>query len=291
VSTNVGIAEVAEARGLHATRRAWPPVVVMVAIGFMLLLVVFALFGSLIEPHEPGEQHLLVGVSGPSSTYLFGTDDIGRDILSRMIAGTWSSLSGPLVLALGQVTLGGGLGLLAGYVGGWVDVVIARWVDVMWSLPGLLVTLIVIGTVGGGYWGAVLSLIVLTASYDTRMFRAAALEQRGLPYIEAARTLGLPRRRIMVRHVGPNILPLFITNFFLDFASALTALAGLAYLGFGLAPGSPNWGTMIAENRLILFDNPFGSLLPTVMVILVAVSMNEIGNWLFALMTERGKSR
>jgi peptide/nickel transport system permease protein len=291
VSGVTSIAEVSEARGLRLSRRKRPPVAVMIAMGFMFVVVVFALFGSLIGPMDPGEEHLAVGVSGPSSTYLFGTDEIGRDVLSRVIAGTWTSLSGPLVLAAGQLALGGALGVLAGYVGGWVDVLVARWVDVMWSLPGLMVTLIVIGTIGGGYWGAVLALIILNASNDTRMFRAAALEQRGLPYIEAARTLGLPRRRIMLRHVGPNILPLFITNFFLNLAGGLTAMAGLAYLGFGLAPGSPNWGTMIDENRLILFENPFGSLLPTLMVILVAVSMNEIGNWLYATMAERGKSR
>jgi peptide/nickel transport system permease protein len=289
--SGVGIAEVSEARSMRTARRARPPVPVMLAMAFMLLVVAFALFGSLIEPKDPAEQHLLVGVTGPSSTYLFGTDEIGRDVLSRMIAGTWSSLSGPFVLAIGQLAIGGGLGILAGYVGGWVDVLIARWVDVMWSLPGLLVTLILIGTVGGGYWGAVGALIILNSSNDTRLFRAAALEQRGLPYVEAARTLGLPRRRIMVRHVGPNVLPLFVTNFFLDFASGLTAMAGLAYLGFGLAPGSPNWGTMIEENRLILFDNAFGSLLPTAMVVLVAVSMNELGNWLYTTMAERGKSR
>lgn len=289
--TGVGIAEVAEPGVRPARRRERPPVFVMGAMGFMLVVLILALVPDLIAPMDPDEEHLLVGVTGPDGTYLFGTDDIGRDVLSRVIAGTWSSLSGPVVLASGQLAIGGGLGILAGYVGGWVGAVIARWVDIMWSLPGLLVTLIVIGTVGGGYWGAVLALIILSAPNDTRMFRAAALEQRGLPYIEAARTLGLPRRRIMVRHVGPNILPLFVTNFFLNLASALTAMAGLAYLGFGLAPGSPNWGTMIAENRLILFDNPAASLLPTAMVVMVAISMNEIGNWLYDRLAERGKSR
>jgi peptide/nickel transport system permease protein len=289
--SGVSIAEVSEARGLRATRRARPPVAVIIAMGLMLVVIVFALLGSLVEPMDPAQQHLTVGVTGPSSSYLFGTDEIGRDILSRTIAGTWSSLSGPLVLAFGQLAIGGGLGILAGYVGGWVDVLVARWVDLMWSLPGLLVTLIVIGTVGGGYWGAVGALIILNSANDVRIFRAAALEQRGLPYIEAARTLGLPRRRIMARHVGPNVLPLFVTNFFLDLANGLTAMAGLAYLGFALAPGSPNWGTMIEENRTILFDNPFGSLLPTAMVVVVAVSMNEIGNWLYTRLAERGRSR
>lgn len=289
--TGVTIAEVNEARGLRLRRRNLPPVTVLIAIAFMFVVVIWAVFSGLITPHDPSQEHLSVGVSGPSSTYWFGTDEIGRDIFSRTIAGTWSSLSGPFVLTVGQLAIGAGLGMLAGYVGGWVDMVIARWIDVMWSLPGLLATIIVIGIIGGGYWGAVLALIILNCPNDTRMFRGAALEQRGLPYIEAARTLGLPRRRIMARHVGPNIMPLIITNFFLDLAGGLTAMAGLAYLGFGLAPGAPNWGTMIEENRLIMFDNPLASLFPAFMVVLVAISMNEIGNWLYTMMSERGKSR
>jgi peptide/nickel transport system permease protein len=289
--TGVTIAEVTEARRLRLPRRNLPPVTVLIGMALMAIVVIWAIFGSLITPHDPGQEHLSVGVSSPSGTYWLGTDEIGRDIFSRTIAGTWSSLSGPLVLTVGQLAIGGFLGMLAGYVGGWVDMVIARWIDVMWSLPGLLATIIVLGIIGGGYWGAVLALIILNCPNDTRMFRAAALEQRGLPYIEAARTLGLPRRRIMIRHVGPNVMPLFVTNFFLDLAAGLTAMAGLAYLGFGLAPGLPNWGTMINENRLILFDNPLASLFPAIMVVIVAISMNEIGNWLYTTMAERGKSR
>jgi peptide/nickel transport system permease protein len=282
---------VASGRGLRFARRSWPPVSVMIALGITAVVVICALFGQWIAPMGPDEQHLAVGATGPSSTYLFGTDEIGRDILSRTIAGTWSSVSGPFVLALGQLAIGGAMGMLAGYVGGPVEALINRWVDLMWALPGLLVTIILIGIVGGGYWGAVGALIILNAPNDTRMFRAATLEQRGLPYIEAARTLGLRRSRIVTRHVGPNILPLFVTTFCLDFALALTSLAGLAFLGFGIAPGEANWGTMIEENRLIIFTNPWASLVPAAMVILTAASMDLIGNWLFSRMTERGKSR
>jgi peptide/nickel transport system permease protein len=282
---------VAEGPRLRFARGAWPPVSVMIGMGIIGVVVICALFGQWIAPMGADEQHLSVGATGPSSTYIFGTDEIGRDILSRTIVGTWSSVSGPFVLAFGQLAIGGAMGMLAGYVGGPVEAVINRWVDLMWALPGLLVTIILIGIVGGGYWGAVGALIILSAPNDTRMFRAATLEQRGLPYIEAARTLGLRRRRIVTRHVGPNILPLFVTTFCLDFAVALTSLAGLAFLGFGIAPGAANWGTMIEENRLIIFTNPAASLVPAAMVVLTAASMDLIGNWLFSIMTERGKSR
>lgn len=274
-----------------AKRHLRPPFFVALTFLFMAMIVVWAIFGALVAPHDPNQQDLVLSLSSPSGAHLAGTDDIGRDILSRAIAGTWTSVSGPFVLALGQVFIGGAMGLLAGYVGGWVDVVIARWVDLMWSLPGLLVTIMVIGIVGGGYWAAVGVLIVLNGPNDIRMFRAAALEQRGLPYIEAARTLGLTRRRIMSRHVTPNIMPIIVTTFCLDFAGALGALAGLAYLGFGIAPGTPDWGTMIGENRTILFENPAACLLPTALVALTAISMNTIGNWLYDAMSSRGRSR
>jgi peptide/nickel transport system permease protein len=283
---------VGDRRRLATLRREnRPPLMVIVALGFMALVIAAAVAGQLIAPHDPELTHLRLGLSAPSREYLFGTDQIGRDIFSRVIVGTWSTVSGPLVMAFGMVVLGGGLGIVAGYVGGWVDVVIGRYVDLMWSLPGLLVTIIIIGIVGGGYWGAVAVLIFLNATNDVRMFRAAALEQRGLPYVEAARMLGLGRRRIMARHIGPNVMPLLVTSFCLDFASSLTAMAGLAFLGFGLAPGQANWGTMVEEYRLFIFDNPWGSLLPTAMVVATAISMDLIGNWLYNRFTEKGASR
>jgi peptide/nickel transport system permease protein len=272
-------------------RRERPPIPVMFAMLFTALLVICAILGGIVAPHDPDVEDLATGVTGIGGAHWFGTDDIGRDILSRAIAGTWSSVSGPLVLASGQLLIGGALGMTAGYLGGWVDTAIARYVDLMWALPGLLVTIMVIGIVGGGYWGAVGALIALNAANDIRLFRAAALEQRGLPYVEAARTLGLPRRRIVARHLTPNIMPLFVTSFMLDFAGALTAMAGLAFLGFGLAPGTANWGTMIGENRDILLTNPSACLLPTALVVLTAISMDLLGNWLYARMAERGKSR
>jgi peptide/nickel transport system permease protein len=282
---------VAGPRRLRFARRAWPPVTVCIAFAVMFVVVVCALFGDLIAPLDPNAQNLALSVTGPSSAHPAGTDEIGRDILSRTIAGTWSSVSGPLVIAIGQLLIGAAIGMLAGYVGGPIEALVNRWVDLMWALPGLLVTIIVIGIIGGGYWGAVGALIILNAPNDTRMFRAATLEQRGLPYIEAARTLGLRRRRIVMRHVGPNIFPLLVTTFCLDFAVSLQVLAGLAFLGFGIAPGEANWGTMIEENRLIIFDNPAASLLPAAMVVLTAVSMDLIGNWLYGRMTSRGSSR
>jgi peptide/nickel transport system permease protein len=160
-----------------------------------------------------------------------------------------------------------------------------RWVDFMIALPGILVAIVVVGVVGGGYWTAVVVLTVLFTAPDTRIVRSAVLEQRPLPYIDAARTLGISKRRILFVHILPNVLPIIFAYVLLDFAFALINLSGLSFLGLGVQPGTPDWGRMLFENRNILFSNPVALLLPATMIILTAVSMNMIGDWLFERLT------
>ena len=202
-------------------------------------------------------------------------------MLSRVIHGAWTALVGPIVIAAGAFAIATLLGLLSGYLGGLVDSAIMRWVDFMFALPGPLVAIVVVGVVGGGYWTAVLVLIILFTAPDTRIVRSAVLEQRPLPYIDAARALGVSKTRILFVHILPNVLPIILAYVVLDFAFALVNLAGLSFLGLGVEPGTPDWGRMLFENRNILFSNPVALLLPAAMIILTAVSMNLIGDWLF----------
>jgi peptide/nickel transport system permease protein len=252
----------------------------------MAVVIVCAIFRSSIAPDSPFTQRLDVGDKPPSAEFVAGTDLLGRDVLSRVIHGARTALVGPIVVAAGAFSIATLLGLLAGYLGGWVDTVIMRWVDFMLALPGVLVAIVVVGVVGGGYWTAVFVLIVLFTAPDTRIVRSAVLEQRPLPYIDAARSLGISKRRILFIHILPNILPLVLAYVALDFAFALVNLAGLSFLGLGVEPGTPDWGRMLFENRNILFSNPVGLLLPAGMIILTAVSMNLIGDWLFERLTK-----
>jgi peptide/nickel transport system permease protein len=187
--------------------------------------------------------------------------------------------------------IGNAIGLVAGYRGGFADTVVMRTVDLMYALPALLVAIVVGGVLGGGYWVAIAILIVLFSPYDARLVRGATLEQRGLPYVEAARALGLPPRRIMFRHIWPNLLPLVVANTFLNFAFALVTLAGLSFIGIGVDPGTPDWGRMLAESRTLLFDNPWAALAPGAMLVVTAVSMNLVGDWLYERLSDRGRSR
>jgi peptide/nickel transport system permease protein len=258
----------------------------LLCFALMAIVILCALFRSSIAPDSPFTQRLDVGDKPPSAEFVAGTDLLGRDVLSRTIHGARTALVGPIVVAAGAFAIATLLGLLAGYLGGWVDTVIMRWVDFMLALPGILVAIVVVGVIGGGYWTAVTVLIILFTAPDTRIVRSAVLEQRPLPYIDAARSLGISKRRILFIHILPNILPLVLAYVALDFAFALVNLAGLSFLGLGVEPGTPDWGRMLFENRNILFTNPLGLLLPAGMIILTAVSMNLIGDWLFERLTK-----
>ena len=277
--------EVARPKGV-APRTAIPAAIV-IAFVIVAIVVICAFFGGSIAPDSPFAQRLQVGDVPPSAEFLAGTDLLGRDVLSRVIHGAWTALVGPVVIAAGAFSIATVLGLLSGYLGGAVDSAVMRWVDFMLALPGPLVAIVVVGVVGGGYWTAVTVLVILFTAPDTRIVRSAVLEQRPRPYIDAARALGVSKTRILFIHILPNVLPIILAYVVLDFAFALVNLAGLSFLGLGVEPGTPDWGRMLFENRTILFTNPVALLLPATMVILTAVSMNLIGDWLFARFTRQ----
>jgi len=210
-------------------RRGFSPAV---GIAFVVLaaVVICAAFGQWIAPHDPNEQDLLFSLTGPSREHLLGTDDLGRDIASRTIVGARTAVVGPLLIALGAMLIGSVLGLLAGYLGGFSDSAISRWVDLVYAMPALLVAIVVVGVLGGGYFLAIALLVILFSPIDTRIVRGATLDQRSRPYVEAARMLGLSNRRIMVGHIWPNVLPLALANAFLTFAFSIVALASLSFL-------------------------------------------------------------
>ena len=184
-------------------------------------------------------------------------------------------------VSVGAFAIATVLGRASGYLGGAVDAGVMRWADLMLALPGLLIAIVVVGVFGGGFWVAVLVLILLFAAPDTRIVRSAVLEQRPLPYIEAARTLGVSKPRVMFGHILPNILPIIFAYVVLDFAFALVALAGLSFLGLGVEPGAADWGRMLSENRSLLFSNPWAAVVPAVLIILTAAAMNLVGDWMY----------
>lgn len=276
------------ARRKPRPRPGWIITLSLVVIGIVLLL---ACFPTLFAPMDPDAQDLALGLSTPSSDHWFGTDQLGRDVFSRVIAGTRSAVVGPLVIALGCMLIGNLLGVYSGYRGGRRDTVIMRWVDLMFALPGTLVIIVVAGTVGGGYWFSVLLLIVLSCPFDTRIIRGATLEQVPRPYVEAAKSIGLSDRRIMAFHVWPNVAPVAVANTCLMFAGSLVALAGLSFLGLAVPAGTADWGLMVAEGRSLLFVNPVSVLAPATMIVLTATAVSLVGDWTLERFSNRGATR
>ena len=271
-------------------RRGFSPAV-GVAFVVLAVVVICAAFGQWIAPHDPNEQDLLFSLTGPSREHLLGTDDLGRDIASRTIVGARTAVVGPLLIAFGAMLIGSILGLLAGYLGGFSDSAISRWVDLIYAMPALLVAIVVVGVLGGGYFLAVGLLVVLFSPIDTRIVRGATLDQRSRPYVEAARMLGLSNRRIMVGHIWPNVLPLALANAFLTFAFSIVALASLSFLGLGVGPGTADWGRMLSDSRTLLFDVPAAAVAPGIAIVVTAASVNVIGDWLYERLSDRGRAR
>jgi peptide/nickel transport system permease protein len=257
----------------------------------VLAVAALAAVGSAVAPVDPNAQSLLNALAGPSRAHWLGTDQLGRDVLSRTIVGARTAVVGPAIVAVGSFALGSAGGVSAGYLGGWLDTVLMRWADVMLALPVLLVAIVVVGILGGGYGFAVAVLTVFYTPHAVRIARAATLEQRVLPYVEAARTLGLSRTRIMLRHIWPNTWPLLVANALLDFALALVGLAGLSFLGLGVGPKTPDWGRMVGDGRAHLVDNPLEIVVPGVMLVLTALSVNLVGDWLHERAAAQGRAR
>lgn len=282
--------DVASFGQLRPSRRRHPLLIVL-SFAILGIVVLLAALGPWITPQDPSAQDLSKSLLGPSPEHWLGTDALGRDILSRLIIGTRSAVVGPLVVAAVAMLLGNLLGLIAGYRGGITDSLLMRWVDLMIAVPSLLIIIVVAGTLGGGYWLAVLVLAVLAVPFDARVMRGATLEQVPRPYVEAAKALGVSDRRIMVHHIWPNVAATAVANSVLVFAGALIGLAGLSFLGLGASPGTPDWGLMLAESLNLVFSNPVAAIAPGIAVVLTATSINLIGDWAYEQMSSRGASR
>ncbi|MEV0680606.1 ABC transporter permease [Actinosynnema sp. NPDC050436] len=253
------------------------------------LVVIAALGGDWLAPYDPGAQDLANTAMPPSGAHWLGTDDLGRDVLSRLVSGARIALLGPAVVAIGVAVLATVIGLLAGYRGGWVDSAIMRGVDLVYAVPPLLVAIVVVGVFGGGYPLAIGVLIALSVPADVRMVRSAVLAQRNLAYVESARTVGVGRGRILFTHLLPNVLPTVVANLLLTFVSALVGLAALAFLGLGVGTGAPDWGRMLAENKGMLDLNPAAMAAPAVLITVVAASVTLIGDRVYDRMAARGR--
>jgi ABC-type dipeptide/oligopeptide/nickel transport system permease subunit len=239
-----------------------------------------ALLAPWLAPHDPGAMQLGRNLRPPSWTHPFGTDSLGRDVLSQVIHGARISLTIGCV-SVGLAMLGGvPLGTLAGYAGGWPDRVIMRVVDVLVSFPTLLLAIIVITVFGPGLYHAMLAIGVAQVPLYARLMRGTVLKVKTLDYVLAARASGAGPARILWRHVLPNCLPPLLVQSTLFFATAILSAAYLGFLGLGAPPPTPEWGTMLSKARDFLRVAPHVSIFPGLTIMVTVLGLNLLGDGL-----------
>lgn len=244
----------------------------------VLALLLVAMLAPVISPYDPTSAIMRDAFQEPSSAHLFGTDKLGRDCFSRVIYGARASLSGVLLLVLSVFTVGTSLGVLSGYFGGKVDMVIMRISDMMISFPGMILAIAVAGILGGSLVNAVLALTVVSWTKYARLARSMVLKIKNRDFVEAAIVNGGTPKHILWVHILPNILPLMVITAAADIGALMMELAGLSFLGFGSQPPAPEWGLMLNEGRQQLQTAPWLMIFPGLAIFVTVVIFNLWGD-------------
>ena len=252
----------------------------------LLFFALAAVFAPLLAPHDPVEQDLMLQYIPPvwadraEPGHLFGTDNLGRDILSRLIYGAQIALFVAVAAAAAAGLLGTALGLLAGYLGGWVDTVISRLVDIWMAFPAVLLSIVLVAVMGTGLHSVIIAIAVIDWTRFCRVVRAETMAQKQQDYVASAITVGLGRLHILWREILPNVLPLLIVLFTLEMGIAVIVEAILSYVNLSLASDFPTWGTMIADGRKYVNQAPWLMILPIFCVIALVLALNALGDGL-----------
>lgn len=247
---------------------------------FVLLLILIAFFAPLIAPYDPTHAMMKDAFMEPCAEHFFGTDKLGRDCFSRVLYGARASLCGVLFLVLSVFVLGTSLGVLSGYFGGKIDMVIMRISDMMISFPGMILAIAIAGIMGGSLVNAVIALTIVSWTKYARLSRSLVLQIKNRDFIEAAIVNGGTVMHILWTHILPNILPIMIITAVADIGALMMELAGLSFLGFGSQPPTPEWGLMLNEGRQQLQTAPWLMFFPGLAIFLTVVIFNLWGDCL-----------
>ena len=250
--------------------------------GFIVFLVLVALFAPLLAPFDPLEQDLMAATAAPGVEpgHWLGTDSLGRDVLSRLIYGTRIALTVAFVAAALACLLGTTLGLLAGYYRGWVDAVVSRLVDIWMAFPPVLLSILLVAVMGAGLTSVIVAIVVIDWTRFARVVRAETQQQARLEYAEAASALGMGRGAILWREVLPNVLPVVLVLLSLEMGIAVIVEAILSFVGLSVSTDTPTWGGMIAEGRQIIYQAWWVLVFPLGALFLTVLAFNQLGDGL-----------
>lgn len=254
----------------------------MLRLGFAIVLVAVlaAVAGPRLSPYDPSAQELARRLEAPSAAHPLGLDELGRDILARLVRGARLSLLVGLAVVSVSATVGMFFGSIAGYFGGRVDDAISRVVDVLMAFPGILLAIALVAVLGPSLTNVVLALSVIGWVGYARLVRGQALRARDLEFVQAARACGATAPRIVLRHILPTAFPAVVVQATLGMAGAIIAEASLSFLGLGVQPPTPSWGTMLDAGRGHLFDAPHLTIFPGLAIALLVLGFNFLGDGL-----------
>ena len=251
-------------------------------VGLMLTsaFILMAILAPVIAPYDPTAFSLGQQLKPPSAQYLLGTDELGRDIFSRLVWGARITLLITLGAVLVSLVVGTALGIVAGFLGGWTDTLVMRLMDVLLAMPGFLLAIAIIAALGAGTINVVIAVGVFSIPAFARVARGSTLTVKQQDYVLSARALGAPPASIMWRHVLPNVTPPLVVQTTLRLATAILTASGLSFLGLGPQPPTPEWGAMLSTGRNLITSSPQLATIPGLAILLVAVGFNLLGDGL-----------
>mgnify|MGYP004665701327 CR=1 FL=1 len=246
----------------------------------ILLFVLAAILAPVLTPYTFDGMDLLNRLSPPSREHLLGTDEAGRDVLTRMLYGSRVSLLVGIVPTVISMLAGAILGIIAGYSGGRTDAVIMRIADVMLAFPSMFLAMVIMYTLGDGMINIFLALALVNWASVARIVRAETLKLKETEFVEAARSIGVSRWKIMIRHILPNCIPSLIVLFTLEVPSSILSESSLSFLGIGVQPPAASWGLMVNQAKQFLFTQPWLCLAPCLSIMVVVLAFNFLGDGL-----------
>jgi len=306
--SETGVASLAQAEFPRQGKRWWVPgpevrkafrrlgrsPLSVAGLAIVAVIVLVAIFGPLLVPYPKdahGAVHIAQKLRAPSASHWFGTDQVGRDVFTRVIVGARTSLLAGVAVILLAVTVGTLLGAIAGFFGGWIGTVIMRVTDIFLTIPELILAMAFAAALGPGLFNVMVAVSLAWWPGYCRLVRANVISLRGAQFAEAAGSLGASRSRVLFRHVLPNAFPTVLVKASMDVGFAVLTTASLGFIGLGTQPPNPDWGQMVAEGRKYIRDAWWFSTFPGMAILLTVVASNLLGDGLRDIFDPRSRNR
>lgn len=246
----------------------------------IVVMILMAALGDVIAPYDVMTPSVSLAKQGPSLAHPFGTDHLGRDLLSRVLVGAKYSLTLGILPVLLDTVFGTIIGSAVGYVGGWVDDVVMRVIDIITSVPNILLCIVVSAALGPGYVNTIIAMCIGGMPRVTRLARASVLGVRGMEYLEASESVNCSKVRMLLRHIIPNSLSPIIVHSTMGIGGHIQTVATLSFIGLGIQPPTPEWGALLSDARTYVLDYPYMCFFPGLMIAIVVIAFNWVGDGL-----------